>query len=73
MVKQNGLYNITVLKESFARDLAPDYILFYEEVAPNKETYSLLATSGGAVCTLGGVIFVVGLFRSRNARPRNRK
>jgi hypothetical protein len=71
MAKQNGLYNVTVLQEGLWSKEPPDYILFSEEVVPNKEFYSLLATSGGALCAVGGVTFIVSLFRSRNTKHKH--
>jgi hypothetical protein len=71
--KQDGPYNVTVLKDGFWSAEPPDYILFLKEVTPDRETYSLLATGGGVVCTLGGIIFIVSLFKNRNGKRKNRK
>jgi hypothetical protein len=69
-VKQNGPYNVTVLKEGLWSKEPPDYILFFEMVIPNKETYTPLATGGGVLSIGGGVTFIVSLFRSRRAKRR---
>jgi len=72
--KQSGPYNVSVLQQGLWSKEPPDYIMFYEELAPNKETYTLLASGGGLVGTLGGVTFIVSLFRSRGVkRKRTRK
>ena len=72
--KQSGSYNVSVLQQGLWSKEPPDYIMFYEEFAPNGETYTLLASGGGLLGTLGGVTFVVSLFRSRGVkRKRTRK
>jgi hypothetical protein len=68
MPKQNGPYNVTVLKEGLWSTELPDYILFSEEVVSNREMYSLLTTGGGALCAVGGIAFIASLFKSRNTK-----
>jgi hypothetical protein len=72
-VKQSGPYNVSILHSSIDglwSTHPPDYIMFFKLVAPNSETYSLLASSGGVVGTVGGITFIVGFFRSRNTKRR---
>lgn len=69
-VKQTGSYNISVVQQGLWSQEAPDYILIWEEVAPNKEAYTLLATGGGVAGTLGGIGFIVSLFRSQSAKHK---
>jgi hypothetical protein len=69
-VKQTGSYNISVVQQGLWSQEPPDYILIWEEVAPNKETYTLLATGGGVAGTLGGIAFIASLFRSQNAKHK---
>jgi hypothetical protein len=71
--KQDGPYNVTVLQDGFWSKEPPDYIVFLKEVTPERQTYSLLATFGGVVCTAGGVIFIVSLFKGQNAKRKSRK
>jgi hypothetical protein len=69
-VKQSGPYTVSVLQEGLWSKQPPDYILFFEMVAPNRETYTLLASGGGVVGTVGGITFIVSLFRSRDTKRR---
>lgn len=73
MAKQDGYYNATVHQEGMWSKEPPDYILFLKEVIPDREIYSLVATGGGVVCTFGGVIFIVSLFKNRNVKRKSRK
>lgn len=69
-VKQAGTYNVSVVPESVWSTEAPDYILIFEEVTPDRDTYTLLATGGGIIGTVGGATFAVSLFRNRNTTSR---
>jgi len=73
MAKQDGLFNVTVLRDGLWSQEPPDYILFSEEVIPNREAYSLLAAVGGIVCAFGGVTCIISLFKSQNSKRRSRK
>jgi energy-converting hydrogenase Eha subunit C len=74
MAKQDGSYNATVPQRGFyGSTQPPDYITFLEEVTPNRETYSLVAMAGGVFCAVGGIGFIVGLFRNRNVKHKGRK
>jgi len=68
--KDNGPYNVTVLSEGHWSKEPPDYILFFEIVTPNKEVYTLLATGGGVISTVGGVTFVTSLLKNRSKKRR---
>ena len=70
MAKQNGPYTVTVLQDGLWSNESPAYILFFKLVAPNSETYSLLASGGGVVGTVGGITFIVSLFRKRDTKRR---
>jgi hypothetical protein len=69
-VKQSGLFTVTVLQDGLWSTQPPSYILFFQLVAPNSETYSLLESLGGVVATVGGITFIVGLFRGRDQKHR---
>lgn len=71
MARQTGPYTVRVLQAGLWSKQPPDYITFYEEVAPNRETYSLLALGGGAVGTFGGATFVASLFRNRGTKHKS--
>jgi hypothetical protein len=73
MAKQDGCYNATVQQEGMWSTEPPDYIMFLEEVTPERETYSLLAMSGGVFCTIGGIVFIAGLFKNQNVKRKSRK
>jgi hypothetical protein len=73
MAKQDGYYNATVQQKGLWSTLPPDYIAFLEEVTPNRETYSLVTMAGGVFCTVGGIVFIVGLFKNRNVKRKSRK
>ncbi len=74
MAKQDGSYNATVPQRGFyGSTQPPDYITFLEEVTPNRETYSLVTMAGGVFCTVGGIVFIVGLFKNRNVKRKSRK
>jgi hypothetical protein len=73
MAKQDGYYNATVQQKGMWSTQPPDYITFLEEVIPNRETYSLVAMAGGALCTIGGIVFVVSFFKNRNVKRKSRK
>jgi len=69
-VRQSGPYTVSVLQDGLWSNKPPSYILFFKIVAPNSETYSLLASGGGVVGTVGGITFILSLFRSRNTKRR---
>ena len=73
MPKQDGFYNVTILKDGFWSQEPPDYILLLKEATPERETYSVVATVGGAMSTLGGVICLASLFKGRNVKRRSRR
>jgi hypothetical protein len=73
MARQDGPYNVTVLQEGLWSKEPPDYILFSKEVTPNSGIYYLLSAAGGVMCALGGVTYLVTLFRSRNSSHKSRK
>jgi hypothetical protein len=66
----SGPYAVSVLQPGLWSTQPPSYILFYELVAPNSETYSLLAAGGGIMGTVGGITFIVTLFKSRGTKHR---
>ena len=69
-VQQSGPYIVTVLQNGLWSTQPPSYIQFFELVAPNGETYSLLESGGGVLGAVGGITFVVSLFRSRDTKHR---
>jgi hypothetical protein len=69
-VKQSGPYTVTVLQEGLWSTQPPAYILFFEAVVSNGETYSLLASGGGVLGILGGVTFAVGVLGSGGKKRR---
>jgi hypothetical protein len=69
-VRQSGPFNVSVVQKSVWSTEPPDYILFFEIVAQNRETYTFLATGGGIVGALGGATFIVGLFTSRKSKRK---
>jgi len=73
MAKQDGYYNVTVQQKDMWSTEPPDYIALLEEVTPNREIYSLVATAGGVFCAIGGIVFIVGLFKNRNVKRKSRK
>ena len=73
MAKQDGYYNATVQQKGMWSTEPPDYIAFLEEVTPNREIYSLVAMAGGVFCAVGGIVFIVGVFRNRNVKHKSRK
>lgn len=71
--KQTGLYNVSIPQNGglFYTSKEPaDFIAFYVYVIPNKETYSLLTAGGGGIAALGGVTFVVSLFRKQPVKRK---
>jgi len=71
--KQTGLYNVSVPQKGglfYTSKEPPDFIAFYEYVIPSRETYSLLAAGGGGIAALGGITFVVSLFRKSPAKRK---
>lgn len=70
VVKVTGLYNVSVLQAGLWSTDPPDRIIYYEEVAPNRETYSILALGGGVLGTVGGATFVSSLFRNRGPKHK---
>ena len=73
MAKLDGPYNVAILQNvgDWWRNAVPDYILFSKEVVPDGEFYSLLAACGGVLCAVGGVAFMVSLFRSGNTKHKH--
>jgi hypothetical protein len=71
--KQTGLYNVSVPQNGglfYTSKQPPDFIAFYVYVIPSKETYSLLTASGGGIAALGGVTFIVSLFRKQPVKRK---
>lgn len=72
-VKQDGNYTVSVLKEGLWSVQPPNFFTFYEEVSENRNLYSLMAFAGGGAGTVGGVTFVVSVFRkdgTKRKKPR---
>ena len=70
IARQSGLYNVSVIQDGFWSKYPPDQIIYYEEVAPNRDAYSILAFGGGVLGTLGGATSVASLFR--NPGPKHK-
>lgn len=70
LARQTGLYNVSVLQAGLWSTQPPDRIIYYEEVAPNREAYSLLALGGGVFGTVGGATSVASVFRNRSPKHK---
>jgi hypothetical protein len=70
IAKQTGLYNVSVLQAGLWSKDPPDRIIYYEEVAPNRNAYSILAFGGGILGTVGGATSVASLFRNRGSKHK---
>ncbi len=70
IARQTGLYNVSVLQAGLWSTEPPDRIIYYEEVAPNREAYSILALGGGVLGTVGGATSVASLFRNRGPKHK---
>lgn len=70
IARQSGLYNVSVLQAGLWSTQPPDQIIYYEEVAPNRDAYSILAFGGGVLGTVGGATSVASLFRNRGPKHK---
>jgi hypothetical protein len=71
--RQTGLYNVSIPQKGglfYTSKQPADYIDFYEYVTPNRETYSLITAGGGGAAALGGVAFIVSLFRRQSVKRK---
>ena len=73
MAKQDGYYNATVQQKDMWSTEPPDYITFLEEVTPNREIYLLWQRQAEYFAPVGGIVFIVGLFKNRNVKRKSRK
>lgn len=70
VARETGLYNVSVVQASLWSKQPPDEIIYYEEVAPNRDVYSILALGGGVLGTVGGATSVASLFSNRGPKHK---
>jgi hypothetical protein len=68
--KKDGNYTARVLEQTSWINTPPLYMIFYEEVALNKQAYTILVSSGGLLAVVGVVAFVLNAFAKGKTKHR---
>lgn len=70
MAKQNGVFTVRVLEEGLWSPEPPNFFIVYREVSQDREAYTVLASLGGVLSIIGGVTFIVSLFRRESVKHK---